>query len=726
MRTSDGLRQSGIEAVGAIGWGTHFCQFYDGQDELLETLVPYFAAGLEGGEACLWITTEPLTVDRARAALRAAVPDLDDRAGLGGLEIVSHGDWYLQDGTFGRERVGEAWLGRVDQALGRGFAGLRVSGDTAWVESPLWQAFDEYERSLSALIAEMPVLVLCTYPLWRRTPEELIDVVQAHRFTVVRRDGRWQRVENVERAQVDEELANFFNLALEGLCIASLDGYFLRVNPSFERMLGYTAEELTSTPFMDFHHPDDVAATLAAVEQLGAGEDVIRFENRYRHKDGSYRWLQWTSHAVPERGLAYAAARDVTEAREAARRRGLQARIATIFSTVADDEVFNEVLLVVLEALHSPFGIFGYIDDRGVLVEPTMTRQVWDRCEIEDKTICFPPETWGDSGWGTALREQRAVWSNERSPRTPEGHVPIERNIAVPVLDHGETTGLLHVANSATDYTEADARELESIAEVVAPLLRAWVERERAANRIRTLNAELEQRVTERTAELTAANEELEAFTYSVSHDLRAPLRTLDGFSAALLEDYGSELDETARGYAVRIRRGSQHMALLIDDLLSLARLNRHELVPADVDVSLLAAAVAADLHTNEPDRQVDVVVEPGMSARGDATLVRAVLENLLSNAWKFTEPHDRARIEVARSGDAFVVRDDGVGFDPAYADKLFRPFQRLHSSEFPGNGIGLASVQRIVVRHGGRVWAESTPGNGAAFYFTLPARSAP
>jgi light-regulated signal transduction histidine kinase (bacteriophytochrome) len=231
--------------------------------------------------------------------------------------------------------------------------------------------------------------------------------------------------------------------------------------------------------------------------------------------------------------------------------------------------------------------------------------------------------------------------------------------------------------------------------------------------------------VEERTAALQVANRELEAFSYSVSHDLRSPLRSLDGFSQALIEDYGDQLEGDGLDYLNRIRTASQRMARLIDDLLLLSRLSRGEMSRDRIDLSRLATEVADDLREADPDRVVEIEIEPGLVASADQRLVRVLLQNLVGNAWKFTAKQETATIQVAHANgaaQAFMVRDDGVGFDMAYADKLFGAFQRLHSAgEFEGTGIGLATVQRIVHRHGGRVWAESELGSGATFYFTLP-----
>jgi signal transduction histidine kinase len=250
-------------------------------------------------------------------------------------------------------------------------------------------------------------------------------------------------------------------------------------------------------------------------------------------------------------------------------------------------------------------------------------------------------------------------------------------------------------------------------------------ERVQAEDKVRRLNEELEQRVIERTAELRAANKELEGFAYSVAHELRSPLRSMDGFSLALLEDYGDRLDADGQNCIQRVRAASQRMAQLVDDLLYLSRVTRREVRRERVDLSALVQTITAELQETQPERQVEFVIAEGVVAKGDTHLLRVVMESLLDNAWKFTSKHPRARIEFGvtkHDGEVvYFVRDDGVGFDMAYAEKLFGTFQRLHAmTEFEGTGVGLATVQRIVDRHGGRVWAEGALEQGATLYFTL------
>jgi signal transduction histidine kinase len=299
------------------------------------------------------------------------------------------------------------------------------------------------------------------------------------------------------------------------------------------------------------------------------------------------------------------------------------------------------------------------------------------------------------------------------------------RGISEPIA---ELAGLATRLSTDRDYsiraTSTGQGELAVLIAAFNEMLAQIQERDRALQDSHHL---LEQRVQDRTEALNASNSELEAFCYSVSHDLRSPLRSIDGFGQALIEDLEGKLDVTSTEHLARIRAATQRMGTLIDDLLNLSRITRTELTRRTVDVSALARIVVDDHRAAEPSRLVVVALEDGLTAVGDARLLRQVFENLIGNAWKFTSKKPNAVVEVGAvrkdQETVYFVKDNGVGFDPAYAQRLFGVFQRLHStSEFPGTGVGLAIVDRIVRRHGGRLWAEAIVNHGATFYFTLGA----
>jgi PAS domain S-box-containing protein len=302
------------------------------------------------------------------------------------------------------------------------------------------------------------------------------------------------------------------------------------------------------------------------------------------------------------------------------------------------------------------------------------------------------------------------------------------------VFSELQESGYIRYENLPLRSNSGKRREVEFISnvydedgtDVIQCNIRDITDRKQAEKEVARLYEEMEIRVAERTVQLEAVNKELEAFSYSVSHDLRAPLRHINGFSLALLEDYSDKLDDTGKGYLKQVRDASIEMGSLIDDVLKLSRLSRSVKVIESVDMSEMAGAILDDLKKNDSTRSVEIDIQANLTVQGDRGFKSILLSNLLGNAWKFTSKVKNAKIHFGREmidGESvYFVRDNGVGFDMEYADKLFGAFQRLHTAvEFEGTGIGLATVQRVVGRHGGRVWAEGAVDKGATFYFTLP-----
>lgn len=297
------------------------------------------------------------------------------------------------------------------------------------------------------------------------------------------------------------------------------------------------------------------------------------------------------------------------------------------------------------------------------------------------------------------------------------------RSVAEPIVELAETARMVSQEKNYS-VRVASTRRHDEVAVLIDAFNTMLVQIQQRDVELRHAHEELEERVQDRTRQLMAANRELEAFSYSVSHDLRGPLEIINGFSHILLVD-GSKLDAPQRECVQQINTATRRMAELIDDLLNLSRVSTTTMHREKVDLSALARAIADQLCRQEPSRRVDFVIHNCPPVQGDSRLLQIALQNLLNNAWKYTSHHEQARIEFGceerLSRTAFFVRDDGAGFDPALADKLFKPFQRLHAtSEFPGTGIGLATVQRIISRHGGEIWAEGAVQQGATFYFSL------
>jgi len=298
------------------------------------------------------------------------------------------------------------------------------------------------------------------------------------------------------------------------------------------------------------------------------------------------------------------------------------------------------------------------------------------------------------------------------------------RTVAEPIV---HLAGIARIVSRTKDYSvratpTGNRDELSVLSDDFNGMLSQIQESDAA---LQQAHDELEQRVEKRTNELATINKELESFSYSVSHDLRAPLRSIDGFSQALLEDCADKLDPAGKDHLHRVRLAAHSMSVLIDEMLNLSRVARSAIRRENLDLSAMAQSIAEELRAAEPGRQVEFAIEKGLTATGDLELVRAAMKNLLGNSWKYTSGHVNARIEFGKSQQngkcPFFVRDDGAGFDPRYADRLFGAFQRLHTAtQFPGTGVGLATVQRIIHRHGGEIWAEGAVEKGATFYFTL------
>ena len=482
------------------------------------------------------------------------------------------------------------------------------------------------------------------------------------------------------------------------------EGRFRYISPSVERLRGFTAAEAMNQTSQESLSPESWAYLQRVLpERIAAfqsGQQLdYRDELQQPRNDGSLVPIEVSSRfgIHPENGHleVYATSRDISARREA--EQALQA---------ANQQLTHQQRLLTLFIENSPAAI--------AMFDREMRYIAASRRYLVDYNLVQQP---------LAGRSHYEIF-----PDLPERWKEIHRRCLAGAVEHAEEDAFPR-SDGRLDWVRWEIHPwYEPDAEIGGVILFSEVitERKQAEQQIREMNALLEERVRERTAALRETNAELEAFTYSVSHDLRAPLRAIDGYIQILLEDYTTVLDEEGRRLGQVISREARRMSSLIDDLLNLSRLTRQEMRPERIQMEQLAQGVFSELATLELERELDLRLAALPEARGDPVLIRQVWINLLSNALKFSAGRQPAVIEVgSRSQDgetAFYVRDNGVGFDMCYADKLFGVFQRLHSErEFKGTGVGLAIVKRAVLRHGGRVWAESRPGEGACFYFTLP-----
>ncbi len=467
---------------------------------------------------------------------------------------------------------------------------------------------------------------------------------------------------------------------------------FLAVNDAAVLRYGYTRAEFLSMTIKDIRPAEDLPRLKENLSRAPA-EFEGAAEWRHRKKDGTVINVEITSHRIEfsGHGARLVLAQDITERKKGDEAR---ARMAAIMES-SDDAVMAKTLDGMIAAWNpGAERLFGYSAQEAI-GKPMLILIPRDRIEEEMHIL------------SQIARGERI--SSFDTVRTRKDGKPVHVSAVVsPIRDVSGT--IVGASTIARDISMRIALSGENA--------RLYEEAQR-------LNEELERRVEERTAQLEVSNKELEAFSYSVSHDLRAPLRSIDGFSQAIHDEYGEKVDAKGKEYLQRVRSAAQRMAQLIDDLLNLSRVARAEMHFENVDLSAMARQITDELLKIEPGRGVKVRIASGITAKGDARLLYVVMNNLLDNAWKYTGKQERATIEfgILKDGEkpTYFIRDDGAGFDMAYADKLFGAFQRLHRTvDFPGTGIGLATVQRIIHRHGGRIWAQGEVDKGATFYFTM------
>jgi PAS domain S-box-containing protein len=472
---------------------------------------------------------------------------------------------------------------------------------------------------------------------------------------------------------------------VQGVMFWNSKGAITSANDAFLRIVGYTREDLEAgrVGWAAMTPPEYAHLDRRSLEELSATGVCTPFEKEYSRKDGS-RVPILLGAAVfedsPDEGVCFVL--DITERKRVEEeRQASEARYRTLFEYAPDGIVIANSESFYIDANVSICRMLGYTHKEMIGLHAS---DIVSNTEIRHI--------------GPALSEINGKSDHHREWqfRRKDGSA-FEAEVIATMMPDGNLMGLIR------DITE----------------------RKQAEAQIQQLNNELEQRVIERTAQLEAANKELEAFSYSVSHDLRAPLRAVDGFSQAVLEDYGPQLPEPCREDLQTIRNGAQKMGQLIDDLLTFSRLSRLPLSKSTVDTGKLVRSVLAELNYKQKGRQIDVRIADLPPCQADPALLKQVWVNLLSNALKYTGKREAAVIEIGcaqeKGQNVYFVRDNGTGFDMQYAHKLFGVFQRLHRAEdYEGTGVGLAIVQRVVHRHGGRIWAESAVNSGATFYFTL------
>lgn len=624
------IRKTGIDIISDVPWSTHFCLFYHTKRDLIDILVPYFKAGLENNEFCMWVTSEPLEVEDAKSSLKSVVKDLDDYIKKGQIEVLDYSQWYTKSGVFEADRVLQGWVEKEDQALKRGFDGLRLTGNTFWLEKKDWRSFIDYEEEINKTIGKYRMIAICTYSLDKCGAPEVIDVVSSHQFALIKRKGKWVLIESSEQKRVEEAL------------------------------------------------------------QRSEKELVIRNQ------------------------------------------------IANIFLTIPDDEMYGEAVRVILEAMESKYGVFGYVDEHGALVCPSMTKDIWDKCRVPDKDIVFPREKWGGI-WGRALTEKKTFYSN-KNLRVPKGHISVHSAIATPIIYRDEAIGYFTIANKETDYNEKDRELLETIADRIAPILKARLQRDRqergrkrAEAALLKAHRELERRVEERTTKLLEASDRLR-------HEIEERKRAEEALreSGERLRFFSSQLLAAKEGERKRVARelhdgiGQSLTAIKYSVEHTLEQMGKSKGTPG---VKSLEATIPLIQEVIEEVRRIEIDLRPPslddlgilatiswfcrefqtiysgigiekqISIQEDEvpdhlkTVIYRVLQEALNNVAKHSKA-ELVRLCLRKTGDTLEleIKDNGLGFN----------VKDVLSVEDSKRGFGLASMRERTELSGGSFAIES------------------
>jgi PAS domain S-box-containing protein len=630
----DKYRKSGIDTIGDIPWGTHACQLYQTKDDLIDILVPYFKAGLESNEFCLWVTSEPLGVNEAKAALGKAIRGLNDYISKGQIEILDYREWYTKSGKFSADEVLHGWVEKEMKALEKGFGGLRATGNISWLGAEDWVAFREYEAVIDSIIGEHRMIAICTYSLDRCEASEMLDVMNNHEVTLIKRTGLWKTVESDERKRLKKMLTasevrfrRLFETAQDGILIIDADtGQITDSNPFIEGLLGYTAEELGGKNVWELGLFEDIAKSEDAFKELQR-EGYIRYEDlKLETRDGKAVDVEFISNVY-----------------DVERKKIIQCNIREISERKAAEEV-SEQYKELLEEL-------------------------------------------------VKQRTSELAKSNRK-------------------------------------------------------LLKEITERKQAEKTLKKWSQELEKKVQQRTQELEERGQELaeanmsleelsrhkSQFLTDMSHELRTPLNSIIGYTKLMLDGLEGEINEEQRQDLQTVYNNSKNLLSLINDLLDLAKIEAGK-VTVDYQtftVAELLDEVIPSIERLAKEKGLTLVhsVDPNIDhIYADKAKTKQTLINIIGNAVKFTEKGG-VKLDITKSDGEFVfsVRDTGMGIKKEDLEVIFDSFKQVGPAQiagFEGTGLGLAISKQFVEMQGGRIWAESQPGEGSTFTFTLPVKKA-
>jgi PAS domain S-box-containing protein len=774
----DELRNSGIDVIGGVPWGTHFCQFYQTKQDLIDILVPYFKAGLESNEFCMWVTSEPLVVAEAEEAVRKAVNDFDEYLRRGQIEIIPYNEWYLLGGTFDDDRVLNGWISKLEQALARGYSGLRLTGNTFWLERNHWQAFTEYEAKVNGVIGEYRMMAACTYNLDKCDGNAVIDVVKNHQFALIKQEGKWDIIESSIYKQAKEQiahLASFPELNPNPILELDIAGNIKYLNPRTEALFPDLLSQGCKHPFLTDW--DLLLRALREKEPHTLTRDI---------KIGEF-WYEQSYALLPSTGDVRLYVRDITNRKKAEQTLRESEQDLNRAQAVAHtgswrlDVRRNQLLWS--DETHRIFGIpretpmtyetflssvnpedREYVDRKWTaalrgepydvehrIIVGDEVKWVRERAELE-----FDSKGKLKGGFGTVqdITERKKI---ENELRVKDfAFTSSATGIAMADLD-GYVTYLNQAFLSMWDYEEEEVlgrhvtffvadKNRASVGLKAVLVEGAWQDELKAMRRdgstfdvhvLANLVTDADGEpfcmmasfvdITER-KKLEQLKDE---FIGLVSHELRTPLTIIGGCLSTLITEWNrlspSEVQQLLKDALLE----SESLSHLIENLLELSRAQAQQLslYSEPSDVKNLVKEVLTKIKRQAPShRFVTFITDKLPPINGDPLRIERILYNLLDNAAKYSPPGSQIRVSVNAEPERLVigVSDHGKGLSSSERARIFGPFQRLENDrpdQARGAGLGLMVCRRLVEAHGGEIWVESKKGRGSTFFFSLPFR---
>lgn len=665
------LRDSGIDVIGRVPWGTHFCQFYQTKQDLIDILVPYFKAGLENNEFCMWITSEPLEVAEAQKAMRRAVGNFNEYLRKGQIEIIPYNEWYLVGGVFNDDRVLEGWVGKLERALTGGYAGLRLTGNTLWLERNHWQDFTEYEAKINDVIGKYKMMAVCTYSLDKCDASAVIDVVKNHQFALIKQGDSWDIIENAIYRQVKEALAESAQDLKRAQAVAHTGSWHLDVrrdellwSDETHRIFGVPeGTPMTYETFLSSVHPEDREYVDREWTAALRGEP---YDIEHRIIVGNeVKWvreraeLEFDSQGQLTGG--FGTVQDITER-----------KMAENELRVKDFAVASAISGLAIADL-----------DGRVTYANLACRRMWDYEKEEEilgkhATVFFNDRKEADAVLKAILEE--GAWQGEIKAKRKDGTI-------------------FDVLVSANLVADADDEPICMMASFVDITERKKVEQLK------------------------------DEFIGLTSHELRTPLTVISGCLSTVL----TEWDRLPVGEAQQLLKEAilecESLSHLVENLLELSRFQAQELTlyAEPTDVKTLVRETINKIKRQAPSHKFVTFFPDGpLSINADQLRVERILYNLLDNATKYSPAGSRIRVSATSEPERLVisVSDKGRGISLDEQSRLFSPFQRLENNRTDrvrGAGLGLMVCRRLVEAHGGEIWISSRQGKGSTFFFSLP-----